>query len=381
MRLKILHFADLHLEKAFGDTGIVSSKVGRQRRIALRDVLRGIVDKAQELQVDYLTVGGDLYEHDRATTDTGAFLQAQFERLDPIRVIIAPGNHDPDTVDSLYRRVAWSPNVTVIHDAKVTRAVCDPGVNIYGAAHTTPSVTDNLVRGLRLDTDAPNVLLLHASVGEQKQTYRALPCPLSPRDIRQAGFSLALLGHYHKSRIPDIPNSMTIDGVPVIYPGTPEPLGFDDAGPRYAVLVTIDDTEIHFEKVQTNRTCFTTGSIDVSEFESRRDIASAIHRWARATKAKCYVRLDLVGDLSATAPIDVEWLYHRCADDFAYLLIRDQTRPRLGISPDEPTVRGRFVKRMQRRIQGAASEQERAELERALLYGLDALEGREVNMR
>lgn len=97
---RILHFADLHLDRSFAGLGMASTEADK-RRWELRDALRRIVDLAIERQCDVITIGGDLYEHDRVTLDTGNFLVEQFRRF-PGRVFIAPGNHDPYKPDALY---------------------------------------------------------------------------------------------------------------------------------------------------------------------------------------------------------------------------------------------------------------------------------------
>jgi len=376
MALRILHFADLHLDRSFGDTGIVSSGIGTSRRNALREVLRRIVDMAKDLAVDYLTVGGDLYEHERATTDTGSFLRGQFERVSPIKVIIAPGNHDPFTVDSLYRQVAWPPNVTVITSPEVTLIETVSRVNMYGAAHVSPSNRANLVRGMELHTPPPNILLLHASDETSVPEGKACYCPLSPIDLVEAGFNLALLGHYHGLRLPDRRRPV------LVYPGSPEPLGFDEVGPHYALLIEIDGETFDIEERQSNVTDYRTGTLDVSGAESRADIEEQIRRWAASQGAgNSYVRLSLTGDISREVDLNTEALVDSCASHFGFLLIRDQTYPRVEIDPDEPTVRGRFVRRMQGQMDRAANSEERQQLENALLYGLDALEKREIHPR
>ena len=72
---RLLLFADLHLDSAFawmaGD-----QDASRGRRQALRVTLHRIVDRAVELKVDALLCGGDLYEHDRFTPTTAAFLKS-----------------------------------------------------------------------------------------------------------------------------------------------------------------------------------------------------------------------------------------------------------------------------------------------------------------
>ena len=47
-----------------------------------------------DLDCSAVTIGGDLYEHERAGVDTGRFLADTFASWQPMRVLIAPGNHD-----------------------------------------------------------------------------------------------------------------------------------------------------------------------------------------------------------------------------------------------------------------------------------------------
>ena len=90
----ILHTADVHLDRAFSGPGM-SQSIAAARRQELREAVRRLVDLALELRAGALTIGGDLFEHDRVTMDTGNFLRQQFERLAPARVFIAPGKPRP----------------------------------------------------------------------------------------------------------------------------------------------------------------------------------------------------------------------------------------------------------------------------------------------
>ena len=74
MGTTLLHFADLHLDAPFE---WVTPDQARKRRSGLRATLVKICDLATELKVDAVTCGGDLYEHERFTPDTQAFLHLQ----------------------------------------------------------------------------------------------------------------------------------------------------------------------------------------------------------------------------------------------------------------------------------------------------------------
>jgi DNA repair exonuclease SbcCD nuclease subunit len=115
--MRLLHFADLHLDTPFR---WATPELTRSRRQALRQTLHRICELAGEHQVDALTCGGDLYQNERFTPDTVAFLGAIFAALDPLPVFLAPGNHDWFGPKSLYRQLDWSPNVHVLDAAAMT---------------------------------------------------------------------------------------------------------------------------------------------------------------------------------------------------------------------------------------------------------------------
>jgi len=97
----------------------MKTDIANNRRQELRDALRRFIDLALEQKVDAVTIGGDLYEHERSTLDTGHFLRQQFERLAPIPAFIAPGNHDPYVPESLYRQIEWPPQRHYLQRARL----------------------------------------------------------------------------------------------------------------------------------------------------------------------------------------------------------------------------------------------------------------------
>ena len=108
--MKLLHFSDLHLDAPFASS---ESPLARKRRQRLRDVLRRITALAVDVGAEALLCGGDLYEHDRCSADTGEFLRESFAQVAPMSVYLAPGNHDWLGPTSLYRTTRWTPNVFI----------------------------------------------------------------------------------------------------------------------------------------------------------------------------------------------------------------------------------------------------------------------------
>ena len=376
MGVRILHFADLHLDKSFADLATVSREAPVRRRADLRRVLARIVDLSIKLGADYLTVGGDLYEHERLSPDTAAFVRTEFERAQPATVVIAPGNHDPFTIGSLYRRASWPPNVRIAAAPAIQLLAEDRGVNLYAAAHPNPSFMEDVLHGTHVETPGPNVLILHGSDRTAVPPGVDSFCPFSPVDCARAGFSLALLGHYHA------PYERQIGSTTLAYPGSPDPLGFGEAGPHYALLAEIDGERVSLSRHATYVSDYRVGDLDVSEARSRSDVENMIAEWTRLQGAQeAFVRLTLVGTVTRSLDLDLAAIRVACDSHAAFLNLRADTDLELEIDPDEPTVRGRFVRKMQGLIQEATGEGERQELENALLYGLAALEGREIRAR
>jgi 3',5'-cyclic AMP phosphodiesterase CpdA len=137
--MRLLHFADLHLDTPFR---WAPPDVARARRRALRETLTRICRLADELNVDALTCGGDLYEQDRFTPDTAAFLRSAFTQVEPLPVFIAPGNHDWYGPASLYRQVDWPPNVHVFTEDRLSPVELADGLTMWGAAHRAPAEVD-----------------------------------------------------------------------------------------------------------------------------------------------------------------------------------------------------------------------------------------------
>ena len=249
--MKIVHFADLHLDSAFAWCG-ATGEASRRRRQALRDVLRSIVNIARDAQADALFCGGDLYEHERVTPDTAAFLRQTFASLDPIRVYIAPGNHDYYGPQSLYATQEWSCNVHIFKEPRFVSVPLADGVTLWGAAHCVPANTDNFLEGFVADGTGAHIALFHGSErswfseqGGGKKPH----APFNAEDIERSGFLHAFLGHYHRSK----------DAQRHTYPGNPDPLEFGEDSERGAVIATINaDSSMSENAVSSPKRKFTT---------------------------------------------------------------------------------------------------------------------------
>jgi len=229
--MKLLLFSDLHLDTPFTWAG---PELARARRQGLRDTLARICALAIEHDVDALVCGGDLYEHERFSPDTGDFLRITFAAAGR-PVLLAPGNHDWFGPASLYAQLEWSPNVHIFTTDRLEPYEMADGFTVWGAAHRAPANTDGFLDRFTTGRSGLNVGLFHGSERGGlmfQESGKAPHAPFSAEQVTAAGLAHAMLGHYHAPK----------DGEHHTYPGNPDPLSFGESGVRGAVLLDFADS-------------------------------------------------------------------------------------------------------------------------------------------
>ena len=362
--MKLVLFSDLHLDSAFA---WMSGAPGaaRRRRQALRETLLKVIDTAVAVKADALLCGGDLYEHDRFTPDTAAFLKSAFERLDSTPVFIAPGNHDWYGPQSLYRTVEWSPNVRIFGTSQLQPIELEDGLTLWGAAHLAPANTPGFLDGFKVDRGGIHLALFHGSErgwfteqGEGKAPH----APFDAEQIATAGIHHAFLGHYHRPR----------DYERLTYPGNPDPLSFGEDGLRGAVVATVGENgSIQRERVRVAVTEVHDITVEVTGCGSQQDVRGRVLEALEALRG--VARVTLHGELAPA--IDL-----RPHDIFSLPTKLESWTVEIGdlyvgydfeAIKNEATVRGEFV----RQVNGA--DMPVGEKRKVLVTGLRALDGRD----
>ncbi len=181
----------------------------RQRlRESLRTAFERAVDQAIAAPVDVVLIAGDLFDDDRLSFATEAFLVEQCERLHEasIPVVYSTGNHDPGGQSFRAASIDWpksfryvdapEPEVIDLTDAEERLAA-----RIITAGHATAREERNLAATFPPRTDArvPHIGMLHAHVTHASQVERHdRYAPCSPRDLRAADYDYWALGHIHQ---------------------------------------------------------------------------------------------------------------------------------------------------------------------------------------
>jgi exonuclease SbcD len=383
MPYRMLHLADLHLDRSFAGLGC-QGDLARRRRQGLREALRAAGQAARDRGCDAVSIGGDLYEHERAGIDTERFLVETFSSWQPMRVLIAPGNHDALLPGSLYRRAEWSDNVHIFTESHFEPVELDDGLTVWGLGHREPAWQGDPfacepVSGL----SGVHLALFHGAELGSRPDGKSIHGPFRVADVHRRGFRVALCGHYHRRRVDKAGG--------LLYPGSPEPLTFDETGARGPVEVSIDSSgEVRFTTVDLNRWWMASTACDVSEHGSTAAVVDAADAACRAAlealdPEHTMVRIDLTGTVDFSVPLDAFSLEAALRERglAAHVKVRDLTTPHVNAAAvaAERSTRGAFVRAVQSEMESASDEDEAALLDDVMRYGLMALSGSEVGLR
>jgi DNA repair exonuclease SbcCD nuclease subunit len=357
--MRILHFADLHLDAPFA---WARPETARLRRANRRETLTRILQLADEERVDAVLCGGDLFEHERFTPDTVAFLRESFARTDR-PIYLAPGNHDWYSARSPYAMVEWSPNVHLFTEASLTPVTLAEGLTLWGAAHRAPASTGSFFADFRADRGGVHLALAHASERSAlpfQESGKELHAPFDAAELEAAGIDHAFLGHYHVAR----------DRERYTYPGNPDPLAFGESEGRGVVLATIAEDGTP----ERERRSVAVSQVHdlVVPLDGCHHVDDVLQRVAMAISGLTgSVRLTLSGEVPAELPVDPRTLLPLGDHLDGFVVRTNQVLPAYDLEAiaAEVTVRGQFA----RDAQEIADDDRRRKV---LITGLRALEGR-----
>ena len=207
----IVHSSDLHL-------GTDDSFSDKDRLAALPKVLAA----AAELNADAVVLAGDSFDNHRQPHDLlerAAGILRGYKK----RVVILPGNHDPLTPDSVYRRadLGLIPNVSIL-GLNVERALTleDCELEIWGHAHLDYADMSPLANPHPRSTRWQLAAAHGHYVDQERDPNRLIGSWLiHPKELAATGADYVALGHWNQA-------TPVGDGkIPAHYSGSPEYTG------------------------------------------------------------------------------------------------------------------------------------------------------------
>lgn len=378
--MKLIHTADLHLDACFAALGL-SASFGNRRRQSLRDVLGDIVARAGAWPADALLIAGDLYEQDRVTRDTVAFLRAAFASIRPVPVIIAPGNHDPFMEDSPYAGESWPDNVHIFTRPEWDRVVLlDGRLVVHGFAFDGYELSTNPFARLQVPDDgAVHVAVAHGTEQGHQPPDGKSYAPFHASEVARLNLKYLALGHFHAIT--------PIEGAgPTVmyYSGAPEAHGFNHSGMRHFLEVEIDHGgAVQVKPVPSARVTYESFALDCGEFEHAQQLIEVLRKRAADQPLPQIARVTLTGLCLPSLLAELPAVYDAVAAQFESLQLIDQTVPLEDYEElaRETTTLGAFVERMNEEIADAPDEVRVRLLKRAREVGVAAYREQKLGIR
>ena len=391
---RFLQISDLHLGAPLGWLP------GSQRRARRRDQQRALeraVALAVERGVDAILLPGDLFDREGVDAETIAFAVHAFGVPGCPPVLIAPGNHDPCFEASPYwsarllraRGWAWPEHVHVFTSARFTARPLDgKPVTVWGrcfsagVSSTERPLDPAALPALDRAEERIHVALFHGSREGACPPGQKLTAPFSDDEAAAAPFDYVAVGHYH---VPSPPDSGRL-----AYAGSAVALDATETGAHGARLVAVvrdqAGVRIESELVPLDERRVHQVALDVSGAVS----GDAIDRRIEQALAEAGVTERDIATVRVRGRIarGVRWSPESAEIDpspFCLRLEAGAVRPDHdldGYRREAPrTSEDRFARALLERLDAATHPEERALVESALYYGLDAFRLGEVAPR
>ncbi|NLJ69942.1 MAG: DNA repair exonuclease [Clostridiaceae bacterium] len=351
--LKIVHTADLHLGSPFSFLEPAKQKAmhSEQEKVFIQ-----IIDFCRKERVDFLTIGGDLFD----SSEPGEYLLNKvyqgFAAIPQVEILINPGNHDYWYQAGFWQKFSDMQHVHIFEPSIEYFEFDDLKIRFYGKPFLSQSSPQALWQGsdLKLDSAYFNILLQHGDL--QSTNSKSNYNPLSLSWFDRVGFDLVLLGHIHKSDN----EILTAQGIPCLYSGCPCGRGFDEDGSKGIYLLElIEASEVgkisfiplagpKFFKIRLNLTQF---DFD-SQLELLEKIIAALEKRIAAYQIRSNYdccQLKLTGYLSQK--INRELLLSKLKNIFFFVELIDETKMKIDFTGlmEEHSLRGdvtRYAKQL-----------------------------------
>jgi DNA repair exonuclease SbcCD nuclease subunit len=364
--VRILHIADVHLDRPFAG---LSPEGARAARVRVWETFRRCLALAAERSVDVVTIGGDLWEDEHVTRDTRASVVRVLEGVG-VPVLLICGNHDPHLAGGNYQRTSWPANVRLFDQGELEEERFD-GVSIWGLSWTGSTLDPSFLDDFRAPEDGQtHLLLLHGTATYMPGLVADRDyCAFAPTAVRRAGFAGCLAGHIHAASHRD----------DIVYPGSPEPLGWGEMGEHAAAIVDVTETDIAVELVPVADHRYREVEVDCEGCESGEETVERIDAMLAGQRdERTHLRVRLVGEVGRHCAIDRAAIEAHHREGLAELAVCDDTRPAYDLEALalQQTATGEFVRRLQAKIVEATQAADRERFEAALQIGLRALDGR-----
>src|SRR5208283_4240948 len=143
--MKFIHCADVHLDTPLQGLAQYPGAPVEEIRNATRRAFEKILNAAISERVDFVIIGGDLYDTGLKSFESALFFNKEMARLKDAGIVVylIHGNHD--AASKLIKQIRPPRNVKIFRASEPQTMLNDElRVAIHGQSFATPEVTEDL---------------------------------------------------------------------------------------------------------------------------------------------------------------------------------------------------------------------------------------------
>jgi DNA repair exonuclease SbcCD nuclease subunit len=363
--MKLVHTSDIRLGAGLSGLKLAGDKI----RAGLKAALAHIVDYALNEKADLVIIAGNLFDNHEISKNLHDFAATQLRRLNPIPVVVLPGNRDNIGDTSFWRTwegIRLPTNIILLSDKK-RPFVKIPSLDctIYGAASANLDENQLSQRRLgQLQNSKHHIAVICGNMADLGGGDAAAEL-LSKYDYVALGGQSAFM-------------DLSCPNYRAAFCGAPELLGFDETGAGNLALIQLEEPK----NAIVSRVPF--GQFQWKQVEYRaKEIANSeelLQKIREQAGPNVFLKAKLSGLALFEAALDQQMVLNQTQDEFAYLDIIDE----MIVFPDdvvevkasEKTILGQYLRLISQRLQ-AADDVHKGHLEKSIKIGYSLLSGRE----
>ena len=371
-KVKVLHCADLHFDTPFKE---LSKEVSDTSKNELLEVFKNIIDLAIDENIEVLLIAGDVFDNLTVNKNTLFFISDQIRRIDNIKVFISPGNHDPYNEKSFYNMINWPENVYIFKGDMEFKEVKELNLIVWGAGFRNNYENETLLRGVSVDSDKINIMILHGEIAStnSKNEYN----PIYINDIYNSNIDYIALGHRHKF------SGILKEGMTTYaYSGCPQGRGFDESGEKGVIIGEVyrGGTDLRFFPVCKRK--YVTKEINITGTNSYDEVIFKIlSDLSNEEINKNFYKIILKGELKEHFNLKENLLIEKLKNKFYYIKIINDTSIEINLEElsKDYSIKGKFIAKILEKLKDA-SDDDKEILKLALKIGIQCLSEDEVNL-
>ncbi|HHX53511.1 MAG TPA: DNA repair exonuclease [Clostridiales bacterium] len=375
---KIFHCADLHLDSPFSGQSAERSLLLRR---GVFDTFKRAVERAYAERCDLFIIAGDMFDSEFASPATLEAVMSLFESHGKMVFAVSPGNHDPYSQNSFWKRAKLPQNAHVFSSDRLTKfsmlSAEGEKLSVYGYAFTSSTLDRSpFAAQTPKDPGIINIVCAHADI------YNPLAknAFITPAEIAKTGFDYIALGHIHNPP-PPAEQVQRAGTTHYAYSGALAGRGFDECGERGGLLLEMkkidSELSLSYSFISLSEYIFLNLAADVTGAADINDVLAKISPLSVSVRnpQKTALRLTLTGDTAPGCRIGGNSIAETFGPLFSFEL-QDFTAPLFDADAlrNDKTIRGAFFRALLPKLE-SDDLKTRAAAREALEYGLRALAG------